>query len=70
MEFDGIGEIAETVSPGEIIDCEAVVEDSMGVTTKQRWYQFWIGEKKIWVRENEITREHLSEENQIFGETN
>ena len=56
----------KTAEPGQVIDAEAVTKDQGGTVTQQDWYEFWVGEDKIWARRDQIKEEHLGEDTLIF----
>jgi len=57
---------AEVIMPGQIINVEAVTSNGI-IVSKQRWVEFWIGEDRIWAREDAIEYpKHLNDDNLIF----
>jgi len=56
---------ADVIMPGQIIDVEAVTSNGI-IVNKQRWVEFWIGENRIWAREDAIEKKHLNDDHLIF----
>jgi hypothetical protein len=56
---------AEVIMPGQIIDVEAVTSNGI-IVSKQRWVEFWVGEDRIWAREDAIEKKHLNDDHLIF----
>jgi hypothetical protein len=61
-----IGAVAEAVRKGQVIDIEAVIEDSSGLAIRQDWIAFWIGTRRIWAKRNAIEGGDRSEDTLIF----